>query len=227
MAELQKDRITRSDFIGFGVLGGIMGAVLTIPPIAFVLGPIIKVDILGQSDVAEGWFEVGRLSEIPATEPKAFEVGFPISQTYADEGVQEESEGVENQEYKIDNAVWVSWKSETSDGKGTQRPSFAEEGGNLTQEQAREAEQQLNVLSSSCAHLGCPVRWILVEGHGEFLCPCHGGIYDINGDYVAGPPPRGMYRFTHQVREDGKLYIKHEFDGGPGSSKGPQQPYVV
>ncbi len=218
--------MTRSDFIGFGVLGGIMGAVLTIPPIAFVLGPIIKVDILGQSDVAEGWFEVGRLSEIPATEPKAFEVGFPISQTYADEGVQEESEGVENQEYKIDNAVWVSWQSESHTGEGNQRPSFiSDDTDSLTQEQAREAEQQLNVLSSSCAHLGCPVRWL--GDLQEFLCPCHGGIYDINGEYIAGPPPRGMYRFTHQVREDGKLYIKHEFDGGPGSSKGPQQPYVV
>ena len=225
MAELQKDRITRSDFIGFGVLGGLLGAVLTIPPIAFVLSPIIKVDILGQSDVAEGWFEVGRISEVPASEPKAFQVDFPISQTYANEEIQKESVGVDNQEYEIANAVWVSWKSASHTGEGTQRPSFVDQGGDLTQEQAQEAGQQLNVLSSSCAHLGCPVRWL--GDLEEFLCPCHGGIYDINGDYVAGPPPRGMYRFTHEVRQDGRLYIKHEFDGGPGSGKGPQLPYVV
>ena len=40
MAELQKDPITRSDFLGFGVMGAIVGAILTIPPAAFVLGPI-------------------------------------------------------------------------------------------------------------------------------------------------------------------------------------------
>lgn len=226
MAELQKDRITRSDFIGFGVLGGLLGAVLTIPPIAFVLSPIIKVDVLGQSDVAEGWFEVGRVSEVPADRPKAFQVNFPISQSYADEDIQQESEGVDNQTYRIDNAVWVSWNSTTHDAEGSQRPSFIDESpDSLTQEQAQEVDQLLNVLSSSCAHLGCPVRWL--EDLEEFLCPCHGGIYDINGDYVAGPPPRGMFRFTHEVRENGRLYIKHEFDTGPGSGKGPQEPYVV
>ena len=83
---------------------------------------------------------------------------------------------------------------------------------------------QLNILSNSCAHLGCPVRWF-PEKH-EFLCPCHGGLYDINGGYVGGPPPRGMYKYTQaEVREDGTLYIKHGYDIEPGLNK--QEPYVV
>ena len=55
MAELQKDPITRKDFLGFGILGTVMGAILTIPPAAFVLGPLIDVDVRGQSDVPDEW----------------------------------------------------------------------------------------------------------------------------------------------------------------------------
>jgi Rieske Fe-S protein len=96
----------------------------------------------------------------------------------------------------------------------------------FTEEERQELLNTINVLSNSCAHLGCPVRWVIVEGHGEFLCPCHGGIYDINGNWVGGPPPRGMYRYTQvKIEEDGKLYVKHEYD--IGGDKGPQRPYVV
>ncbi len=59
MAELQKDPMTRGDFIGFGLLGAVVGAILTIPPVAFVLSPIIKTDLLGQSNVVDDWQEVG------------------------------------------------------------------------------------------------------------------------------------------------------------------------
>jgi hypothetical protein len=36
--------MTRGDFLGFGILGTIVGAILTIPPAAFVLGPILDVE---------------------------------------------------------------------------------------------------------------------------------------------------------------------------------------
>ncbi len=45
MAELQKDPMTRGDFLGFGILGAVMGAIRTIPPVAFVLSPVIKTDV--------------------------------------------------------------------------------------------------------------------------------------------------------------------------------------
>ncbi|MCA1687472.1 MAG: hypothetical protein LC714_02495, partial [Actinobacteria bacterium] len=80
MAELQKDPMTRGDFLGFGLLGTIMGAILTIPPVAFILTPLIDIDVLGESDVGDDWQEVGSVSEIPDEEPKVFEVEFPINQ---------------------------------------------------------------------------------------------------------------------------------------------------
>lgn len=233
MAELQKDPITRSDFIGFTVFGGLIGAALTIPPIAFLLHPVIDVDVLGETDVDQEYQEVGPISEVPADEPVVFNVDFPIRQTYGDEEIQDLSGQGEGSGTTLTNAVWLSWRTETDeDGHAGEsfRPEWLDETTEgLTPEQISEAEENLNILSNSCAHLGCPVRWVLIEGEGEFLCPCHGGIYDINGGYVAGPPPRDMYRYVdYEVRENGRLYIRHEYDAGSEyPENGPQQPYVV
>jgi Rieske Fe-S protein len=237
LAELQKDPITRGDFLGFGVLGAIMGAILTIPPAAFVLSPVIKTDLLGQSDVPDEWAEVGPVSEVPAGRPKAFTVRFPLKQVYSEEVHARGEEGEEpvegppipEDQFTVDNAIWLSWKTPIKvDGElgRSARPAFLDDNPrSLTQEQRREVERSLNVLSSSCAHLGCPVRWEVTEDRGEFLCPCHGGLYDINGEYVGGPPPRGLFRYTKtQVRENGRLYVKHEFDAG---GQDLSQPYVV
>ncbi len=48
-------------------------------------------------------------------------------------------------------------------------------------------------ISDRCAHLGCPVRW--VDAAERFICPCHGGVYDLLGRPVSGPPPRPLDRF--------------------------------
>jgi menaquinol-cytochrome c reductase iron-sulfur subunit len=56
-------------------------------------------------------------------------------------------------------------------------------------------------ISSRCAHLGCPVRW--VDAARNFICPCHGGVYDLLGRRVGGPPPRPLDRFyTRVIGED-------------------------
>jgi Rieske Fe-S protein len=236
LAELQKDPMTRGDFLGFGLMGTIVGAILTIPPVAFILTPIIKTDVLGESDVGAGWQEVGSVSEIPKEEPKVFEVEFPLNQSYGTRSVQEES-GVTDKRFALRNAVWLSWKHEvvaqgrqgsSGDELGSSlRPSFMDQKSEgFTEQEREELVKSINVLSNSCAHLGCPVRWLIIEGHGEFLCPCHGGIYDINGGWVGGPPPRGMYRYAQvKIEEDGKLYVKHKYN--IGGENGPQQPYVV
>lgn len=237
MAELQKDPMTRGDFLGFGLLGTIMGAILTIPPVAFLLTPVIKTDVLGISDVPDVWLEVGRVSEIPEDQPKVFVIDFPLNQTYGTRSVQEES-GITEKRFTLRNAVWLSWKHEVkSPGRqgslgdelgASLRPDFmAEKSEGFTEQERKQILDNINVLSNSCAHLGCPVRWLVnAEGEGEFLCPCHGGIYDINGGWVGGPPPRGMYRYnTVKIEEDGTLYVKHEYNIGGGN--GPQRPYVV
>lgn len=232
MTELQKDPITRSDFLGFGFMGAVMGAILTIPPVAFVLGPVIKTDVLGQSDISEGWQEVGPVSEVKEGEPKDFTIEFPITQAYGDKSIQEKfpESARSDEQFTLRNAVWASWKTEyepNGEQGEVHRPSFLDQKSEgFSQSEIEEIEKNLNVLSNSCAHLGCPVRWIITEGEGEFLCPCHGGLYDINGGYLGGPPPRGMFRYkTWEVRENGRLYVKHGYNIEDRIDA--TQPYVV
>ena len=56
---------------------------------------------------------------------------------------------------------------------------------------------QYIAISSRCAHLGCPVRW--VDAAERFICPCHGGVYDLLGKRVGGPPVRPLDRFYTRV----------------------------
>jgi menaquinol-cytochrome c reductase iron-sulfur subunit len=59
-------------------------------------------------------------------------------------------------------------------------------------------------ISTRCAHLGCPVRW--VDAAERFICPCHGGVYDLLGRRVGGPPVRPLDRFYTRV-EGGLVQI--------------------
>ena len=60
-----------------------------------------------------------------------------------------------------------------------------------------EEPTELIAISTRCAHLGCPVRF--VKAAGNFICPCHGGIYDFEGKVIGGPPVRPLDRFQTRV----------------------------
>jgi menaquinol-cytochrome c reductase iron-sulfur subunit len=61
-------------------------------------------------------------------------------------------------------------------------------------------------LSNRCVHAGCPTRF--VEAAGNFICPCHGGVYDFEGKVIGGPPVRPLDRFQTRVNDDtGQLEI--------------------
>lgn len=62
----------------------------------------------------------------------------------------------------------------------------------------------LFALSPVCTHLGCLVNWHRPKN--RFLCPCHGGHYDMRGNVVKGPPPAPLNRIPLKI-EDGKVYI--------------------
>ena len=52
-------------------------------------------------------------------------------------------------------------------------------------------------ISSRCVHAGCPVTF--VQAAGNFVCPCHGGVYDFEGKRIGGPPVRPLDRFQTRV----------------------------
>lgn len=45
----------------------------------------------------------------------------------------------------------------------------------------------VRVLDSTCTHLGCRTKFN--PDSMQIECPCHGGVYDISGRVIAGPPP--------------------------------------
>jgi len=82
---------------------------------------------------------------------------------------------------------------------------------------------------SRCVHLGCPVqpngpideeakkdvngvelRPVLAASFG---CPCHGGLYDSEGNRMAGPPVRSLDRYEFSIK-DGNLVLGRLFSVG-------------
>jgi cytochrome b6-f complex iron-sulfur subunit len=66
------------------------------------------------------------------------------------------------------------------------------------------ADSEVRALSAICTHLGCTVQWHPEEK--KFICPCHQGIYDFNGNVVSGPPPRPLEKLPVKVRE-GQVFV--------------------
>ena len=62
----------------------------------------------------------------------------------------------------------------------------------------------LVALSATCSHLGCLVNYR--KESREFVCPCHGGVYDISGNNISGPPPAPLKRFPVKIK-DGMAYV--------------------
>lgn len=64
----------------------------------------------------------------------------------------------------------------------------------------RKEDGSVLALSNICSHMQCDVHW---EEHlGRFLCPCHGGLYDIDGTNVGGPPPQPLPQWISRVDRD-------------------------
>ncbi len=49
-------------------------------------------------------------------------------------------------------------------------------------------------LSSICTHQGCTVNYGSTTK--QFSCPCHGGLYDITGKVLSGPPPSPLKQYS-------------------------------
>ena len=58
-------------------------------------------------------------------------------------------------------------------------------------------------LSRVCTHLGCLVEYDPAQK--RIFCPCHGAIFDLDGNVVSGPPPRPLPRFPLKVEGDSIL----------------------
>jgi cytochrome b6-f complex iron-sulfur subunit len=65
----------------------------------------------------------------------------------------------------------------------------------------RTADGALRAFSAVCTHLDCTVQF--KSDTAQLWCACHNGMYDLGGNVVSGPPPRGLDKFTVNIRGEG------------------------
>ncbi|NTU43721.1 MAG: ubiquinol-cytochrome c reductase iron-sulfur subunit [Nitrospirales bacterium] len=65
-------------------------------------------------------------------------------------------------------------------------------------------EKGITIFSPVCTHLGCMVNWD--SNRKEFLCPCHGGRYAMDGRVLGGPPPRPLTSLPWRISGE-KVYV--------------------
>jgi menaquinol-cytochrome c reductase iron-sulfur subunit len=58
-------------------------------------------------------------------------------------------------------------------------------------------EGAITAFSPWCTHLGCAYHWS--ENKHEFVCPCHGSRFSVDGQVLRGPAPRPLDRYEVRV----------------------------
>jgi menaquinol-cytochrome c reductase iron-sulfur subunit len=179
------ERFPRSKFLEGATLGlgGVIGGIVTLPALGFALLPAFVKQHAHEVDL-------GPLSDFP--------------------------------ENKF---VVATFMRDPAQGEISRQTAFIRNNGLL------DGKPSFTCISNRCAHLGCPVQagGPLFEkqtktektANGEvtlipalpaagFLCPCHGGAYDQEGNRTAGPPVRGLDRYEFLIR-DGRLVLGNTY----------------
>ena len=66
----------------------------------------------------------------------------------------------------------------------------------------RQSDDSFVIYNGRCTHLGCAYSW--QTDLKQFACPCHAGVFGIDGNILAGPPPRPLDMLVWRV-EIGEL----------------------
>ena len=120
--------------------------------------------------------------------------------------------------------VIATYLESPEQGEVSRRTAFIRNNG-----RTEDGVPSFTTLFSRCVHLGCPVQpngpideEAVKEVNGvelrpvlaaSFGCPCHGGLYDAEGNRSAGPPVRSLDRFEFSIR-DGNLVLGRIFSVG-------------
>jgi menaquinol-cytochrome c reductase iron-sulfur subunit len=177
------DPVDRATFLSLSTIGvgALIGAGITLPQIGFAVLPSFDGEGIATRDVNLG----------PIT---SFPEGKYVIATFLENPDQGEVSR---------RTAFIRNNGRTDDGV----PSFT-------------------TLYSRCVHLGCPVqpngpidedaktdvngielRPVLAASFG---CPCHGGLYDSEGNRTAGPPVRSLDRFEFSIK-NGDLVLGRVF----------------
>jgi menaquinol-cytochrome c reductase iron-sulfur subunit len=175
--------VDRATFLSLATIGigGLIGAGITLPPLGFAVLPSFDGEGVATKDV-----NLGPITNFP--------------------------EG---------KYVIATFLENPRQGEVSRRTAFVRNNG-LTDADV----PSFTAIYSRCVHLGCPVQpnGPIDEGAkkdvngielrpvlaASFGCPCHGGLYDSEGNRTAGPPVRSLDRFEFSI-VDGDLVLGRVF----------------
>jgi cytochrome b6-f complex iron-sulfur subunit len=102
-------------------------------------------------------------------------------------------------------SIFLAPKADIPPGRG--KPYRLPDGGTAL---VTDIGTEVVALSDICPHLGCKVHYDAARG--QFLCPCHGGVFGKDGTAIAGPPANeGKNLKRYAVRRVGEnLFIEVE-----------------
>jgi menaquinol-cytochrome c reductase iron-sulfur subunit len=185
--------ITRSRFLEAGTLGlgAVMGGALTVPAVGFMIAPAFSKQRDGDSDL-------GPVENFP-------EGTYMVSTFMLDK----------------------------RDGDVSRRTAFIRYNGEL------KGQPSFTIVTNRCAHLGCPVQpsgpmedenakeyettnglvRLVPSNPAGFICPCHGGSYDAEGNVTGGPPVRALDRYEYSIL-GGNLFIGKPYSVGTVTGEG-------
>jgi menaquinol-cytochrome c reductase iron-sulfur subunit len=173
---------------------------------------------------------IGGIVTLPA-------VGFALLPAFVKQGAHEVDLGPLD-DFPENKFVVATFMRNPAQGEITRQTAFIRNNGLLA------GRPSFTCISNRCAHLGCPVQagGPLFENqkktektaNGEvtlipalpaagFICPCHGGAYDQEGNRTAGPPVRGLDRYEFLIR-NGRLILGNTYsvayvDGAGASAR--------
>ena len=72
----------------------------------------------------------------------------------------------------------------------------------------RREDGAIVAISMLCSHQLCRIEWQPEDR--RYLCPCHDGLFDENGDVVYGPPKRPLRRLDVRLEEGHAVVDVHD-----------------
>ena len=160
--------------------------------------------------------------------------GFAVLPAFVGQGHDEVDIGP-IEDYPEGDFVVATFLSNPEQGEVSRRTAYVRNNG------LKDGVPSFTILSNRCVHLGCPVQvnglsledqkqLVKVEGGlpveltptkaaSGFGCPCHGGLYDAEGNRRAGPPVRSLDRQEYSIR-NGHLVLGPNYAVGNVSGTG-------
>jgi len=164
-------------------------------------------------------------------------LGFMVAPAFLKQGDKDHDLGPLN-DFTEGKFIITTYMTNPTQGAVSRRTAFIRNNGPLN------GVPDFTVISNRCAHVGCPVQpggpvfqqqeKTVTTKNGKvlitpvlpaagFICPCHGGSYDQEGNRIAGPPVRGLDRYDFAVVNGrlvlGNLYSVAKVDGAGKTAK--------